>query len=963
VKHYQLWHRIQTIRRKTDKGAFCINSEKKNSAEQRGLLRAQCDDWVARGMPTAQKQEWLMNYKESVGRRFNLFNGSSVCGDVEESVDAECEFDGKELALFTEEVKKNGGDFSISFWYKPFDEQSLIGDRFLPHLAFYSTLFPPKHNLVLGVFDSNPNGELRVHSNCRRADSSQMFETLHTGAAAVDGWTRFTYVRKNATRHTTRSDTLMQNIKQQFQETKTPLCLFDEENMFSAIEINYPMYITPIELYPEALHVEDLQIMYYNVVEDMVARSGPVLPYREMINVEQLDYVKRSALVAPPIIFQVRNAEAACDFAYADSWVDTQKTFAKEQVCGNANVRCNTLHSPVSCSEKKDSAVGQNETYFGLKPLKFGGADGFADLLYTMTDNSHLLRDGYLQLTKNFIDSHTSVLKVAMTLFAPEAGVLSLVTIYADVRKTKGMDVSYSIDFFNMLDGPLLCEYLFYEGMSLVLSAVLMVQAALHIYQFWNRGKIPVLENSGLPDETEYFSVLLDISFVMIPVAVVLRILTKLHSSADIEHMIERWSHIEWDNDNVGILEKKVVFFEGVAQIKRDIEDSKSRDMIVFLTLIICMLRMLQQTSLHPRLALITGTMSFAAGHLMHALVVALAVMCSFAAVAEWRFGIFRKEFGDFNTALASQVTMFFNPDPFEGWVEQFEMIIFTMLLMFMMTLLVLNFILAIIVESYMQVRKEIEKNLIEQSFPEDLYSAALVLTNQMWWRWPPPAVLGAKLNHFKVKHSVGYFELEQTKLFPNHAALVSFIGFYKQYTFCKCEVISKYGKKAKTIEESIAQEVEKRIARLFGMEMRGLKDLAKSQGANAKRKQANHFQGHGAMSKDSSFNPSGPAMYSRLPAAQFASTVSSRNLNVLPSLGLQAEPHVHQRVIEAESERQRESGSGEGGEREVGGRAAGGARRMTLPGNTRVCVGQRYRECVCECMCVLERVVIRECV
>ena len=49
-----------------------------------------------------------------------------------------------------------------------------------------------------------------------------------------------------------------------------------------------------------------------------------------------------------------------------------------------------------------------------------------------------------------------------------------------------------------------------------------------------------------------------------------------------------------------------------------------------------------------------------------------------------------------------------------------------------MITLLVLNFILAIIVESYMQVRKEIEKNQIEQSFPQDLFCIGLSVLHQV---------------------------------------------------------------------------------------------------------------------------------------------------------------------------------------------------------------------------------------
>jgi len=126
--------------------------------------------------------------------------------------------------------------------------------------------------------------------------------------------------------------------------------------------------------------------------------------------------------------------------------------------------------------------------------------------------------------------------------------------------------------------------------------------------------------------------------------------------------MIERWSHIEWDNDDVGILDKKIVFFEGVAQIKRDIEDSKSRDLMVFFDA-----HRVYAQNVAPDFA------SPAPGpyHRNHVICCRTPDACPlggisshvyFAAVAEWRFGIFRKEFGDFKTALASEVTMFFSP-------------------------------------------------------------------------------------------------------------------------------------------------------------------------------------------------------------------------------------------------------------------------------------------------------------
>lgn len=58
-----------------------------------------------------------------------------VCDEVLASLDEECGFESSSLAQFTADVVKNGGDFSVSFWYRPLDEKSLLDGRFLPHLG------------------------------------------------------------------------------------------------------------------------------------------------------------------------------------------------------------------------------------------------------------------------------------------------------------------------------------------------------------------------------------------------------------------------------------------------------------------------------------------------------------------------------------------------------------------------------------------------------------------------------------------------------------------------------------------------------------------------------------------------------------------------------------------------------------------------------------------------------------
>jgi hypothetical protein len=80
--------------------------------------------------------------------------------------------------------------------------------------------------------------------------------------------------------------------------------------MINALEINYPMLISPIMLIPEAIPFANVQQAYLQGRTKMVSRQGPRLSARfakeeTAIVVKKQDFASRTVLIAPPIIFQV----------------------------------------------------------------------------------------------------------------------------------------------------------------------------------------------------------------------------------------------------------------------------------------------------------------------------------------------------------------------------------------------------------------------------------------------------------------------------------------------------------------------------------------------------------------------------------------------------------------------------------------------------------------------------------
>ena len=54
-------------------------------------------------------------------------------------------------------------------------------------------------------------------------------------------------------------------------------CLYDQDHLFTAIEMNYPMLISPIMLVAESLPPARAQAEYLEHVEEMSIRTGPTV--------------------------------------------------------------------------------------------------------------------------------------------------------------------------------------------------------------------------------------------------------------------------------------------------------------------------------------------------------------------------------------------------------------------------------------------------------------------------------------------------------------------------------------------------------------------------------------------------------------------------------------------------------------------------------------------------------------
>mmetsp|Transcript_27352 Transcript_27352/g.42741 ORF Transcript_27352/g.42741 Transcript_27352/m.42741 type:complete len:517 (-) Transcript_27352:332-1882(-) len=334
-----------------------------------------------------------------------------------------------------------------------------------------------------------------------------------------------------------------------------------------------------------------------------------------------------------------------------------------------------------------------------------------------------------------------------------------------------------------------------------------------------------VIREGELPSIAAVVKQLVDLgTAVAVTVFVAFRIPSKTGSASKIEEIVGGLSELQWDSQEITLTQKTSSFFSLLNELMDTIGTESWQNTFCVFILFVNLVRVIQCTALHPRLALLTGTLVKATDDLWHAILLVFLLMGCFAGIASWRFGSERHEFMTFGASMNMQFMMMFGEFP-NNWDMNYEMQFYTFAYFIILFLLVQNFLLAIIVEAYMQVRTDNETMETEQEFVHDVYYCFkgqwLAIKNG----WPNMAMLGDELSDWSCKISVGFRELWDTNLFRTQKSVVLFIEHYSKYDFLQPPVIRAYG--LDNGNQDLASDIERRLAKLFIGHVPTLKEMA----------------------------------------------------------------------------------------------------------------------------------------
>eukprot|EP00293_Proteomonas_sulcata_P018780 CAMPEP_0184302900 /NCGR_PEP_ID=MMETSP1049-20130417/12762_1 /TAXON_ID=77928 /ORGANISM="Proteomonas sulcata, Strain CCMP704" /LENGTH=425 /DNA_ID=CAMNT_0026614299 /DNA_START=59 /DNA_END=1336 /DNA_ORIENTATION=+ len=241
---------------------------------------------------------------------------------------------------------------------------------------------------------------------------------------------------------------------------------------------------------------------------------------------------------------------------------------------------------------------------------------------------------------------------------------------------------------------------------------------------------------------------------------------------------------VPWRSKDIALDSKIDSFFENLTKLEDRMAEEEAFAIFSFVVVFAVLFRIVISTAAHPRTAILVSTLKNASDDLWHFLILLALLFTAFCLVGHNRFGHFDPSFATISASLETLFEMMLGSMP-ENFGEDALLSVFTICFNFIVFFLMLNFVIAIIVEAYLKVKTEVEENEAENEFFTDLVSSFYAVSQGKLHGWPDHAELIQSLEGFAKKNVCrGYLNL----IWPDWKikSMNSFMEYYSQYEFVR---------------------------------------------------------------------------------------------------------------------------------------------------------------------------------
>jgi len=805
------------------------------------------------------------------------FNSEVLSGSLDgpgADYDPYCSFSTEGLDVVEQQYNKaaadGGQEFTMYAWVRGVDDPTAN----FPHFSFWmmrealteanaSAAYVPWIHTYSGVANRQVDLELFAVGaaeeeglcvGARRQDSTGAFvsaEVLFESADVQDAVPKMAnHGPWNLVALIKRADgTLTSVVNSASASERVPVRVDCLKTLLSAVVIEKEMSIGPITIIPRALSVGEVQHRYQHGRLAMALRRPPTEGDRarttRTIPRQNQRYTGKLMLLSPPLIMQTMYDAGDCVSSWDNEVVQKMVELGRAERCSGI-YNCPDLQGPLA-AQRLYACRGDRRTsrYFGLTPEKstwFSGSGGdavYSDYLTTIMKHRSLVRDGEELHTESFINTLSEHVNVGVLLHSPALSITTLLSITADLTSAK-LEVSYDIQHLLALrdgseggwwDRSLLTRYIIFQAIVVIFVLILAVDNAKFVRALWRRRQ--ALKRRGTITFREYLTGAVD-QCIILGMLVLLGIMIplKITNATTQERIIDEILGVEWGNPDVTYDQKKTTYLAALHDLDSAIYFNSSMDTFAMALLLGLVLRILMATAAHPRTALLVETVATGFNDIVHFMCVFVPAFYALAAVATWRYGGDDVNLATLTAAANAQYDAMLGPpgnlglSGASGEFAAYGLLFWVVVFFFM-----INFIFAIIVDSYAKVVEKIEEQVTEQDIIRDVIGVLQYQWLQRVHRWPPVTKIIDCIDKLEPElKKIGFAQLKEFHIFRNQQAVSAWLNFYYGYLFLDPQDVPS-GKPSVVdydqVTERAASEGEYCRARLRDMEQRVMSRLA----------------------------------------------------------------------------------------------------------------------------------------
>jgi hypothetical protein len=665
--------------------------------------------------------------------------------------------------------------YTLSFWMRPIRTDQ----AFNPWAIFYASLSPPR--LLAALVGT----EMRLFNPCSIEPGKETQETQDDNFVLldfpVDEWTMFSFIFAGDGDESMGENNFATVINSKYARKPKALgrwCIpswGDGSRRFIEAVSAHGVLMSPMRVRAGVVPVSQLQTEYYEGKVEYALRRGPRIPAMEryeLLELEPEPYASAGYLIAPPIVLQQRASPSKeCQTKLGTAALGIAKEDVVSGPACTAPYECNNdikEKGMFTCRDDNTSPV----KHFGKSAKAVNGDDYFWEFLTSITDVPILVRDKQQYRTDQFIDMQTTQLRVVFLVVAPKVGMITLVEVSASFDST--VSVESEVHHLQAVEGNQENSYLFSFGVHLVC----VVLVSYYGMTCFTRG-----------DASNYEGMLFSLLGICAALYQVVAVYYMWMSKQFYHALMSDIRAVPWVSPKPGetVEETAEFFFEKLDVVYQYISNMNYMRYASVFVALLALACTFVSTKTHPRIALLVSVVAHCYDDLFHFALLWTVIYSSFGILSTVIFGSRYESFNNMKeTLFTTQLDMMIGGLEYvpEGFSQDPLLVIYIGLFFMVLFFFMLNFLLSIVVEAYLGVKKQIEDQETEQNFIFDVGAILRVMFMRSIGQWPSPESISERLSQCSSLMTINVETLGTVDESWSRPSRIGFVKYYERYDF-----------------------------------------------------------------------------------------------------------------------------------------------------------------------------------